>query len=101
MPVINGLTDLSHPTQVIGDMLTIMEHKGPQRPETGIIGDGNNVAHELLYGGAKVGMDVVIASPGGYEPDPAVLKQAQQDAEQSGAKLWVINDPAGPLKMLM
>ncbi|MGI6468508.1 MAG: ornithine carbamoyltransferase [Syntrophomonadaceae bacterium] len=99
VPVINGLTDLSHPTQVIGDMLTIMEHKGRLKGlKLAFIGDGNNVAHELLYGGAKVGMDVVIASPGGYEPDPAVLKQAQQDAEQSGAKLWVINDPAEAAK---
>jgi len=95
IPVINGLTDLSHPTQVIGDMLTIMEHKGRLKGlKLAFIGDGNNVAHELLYGGAKVGMDVVIASPSGYEPDALVFKQAQEDAEQSGAKLWVVTDPA-------
>jgi len=95
IPVINGLTDLSHPTQVIGDMLTIMEHKGRLKGlKLAFIGDGNNVALELLYGGAKVGMDVVIASPSGYEPDALVFKQAQEDAEQSGAKLWVVTDPA-------
>lgn len=95
VPVINGLTDLLHPTQVIGDMMTILEHKGGLKGlKLAFIGDGNNVAHELLYGGAKVGMDIVIASPGGYEPDPVVFKQAREDAEQSGARLWVVNDPA-------
>lgn len=95
VPVINGLTDLLHPTQVIGDMQTILEHKGKlQGLKLAFIGDGNNVAHEVLYGGAKVGMDVVIATPAGYEPDAVVLAQAQQDAKETGAKLWVVNDPA-------
>jgi ornithine carbamoyltransferase len=99
VPVINGLTDLLHPTQVIGDMQTILEHKGQLKGlKLAFIGDGNNVAHELLYGGAKMGMDVVIASPGGYEPDAVVLKQAQEDARESGATLWVVGDPAEAAK---
>lgn len=94
IPIINGLTDLLHPTQVIGDMMTIQEHKGGLKGlKLAFIGDGNNVAHSLLFGGAKVGMDVVIASPQGFGPNPEVLKLAQQDALASGAKLWVVEDP--------
>jgi len=95
IPVINGLTDLLHPTQVIGDLMTIKEHKGRLKGlKLAFVGDGNNVAHSLLFGGAKVGMDVVIASPPGFEPNPQVLSLAQEDAQATGAKLWVVNDPA-------
>lgn len=94
IPIINGLTDLLHPTQIIGDMMTIIEHKGALiGTKLAYVGDGNNVAHSLLNGGAKTGMDVVIACPPGFEPDPAVLSQAQADAQSTGAKLWVVNDP--------
>lgn len=95
IPVINGLTDLLHPTQVIGDMITIKEHKGRlQGLKLAFIGDGNNVAHSLLFGGAKVGMEVVIATPPGFEPDSQIVSLAQEDAQATGAKLWVVNDPA-------
>jgi ornithine carbamoyltransferase len=91
VPVINGLTDLLHPTQVIGDMLTILEHKGGLRGlKLAFIGDGNNVANSLLFGGAKVGMDVTIACPGGFEPDQEILKLARKDALETGAKLEVV-----------
>lgn len=94
VPVINGLTDLLHPTQVIGDMMTIMEHKGGLKGiKCVFVGDGNNVAHSLLFGGAKTGMDVVIASPGGFEPNLDILELAQADARESGAKLSVMADP--------
>ncbi len=94
VPIINGLTDLLHPTQVIGDMMTIIENKGSlQGIKLAFIGDGNNVAHSLLYGGAKTGMDVVVACPQGFEPDAGVLRQAQADAQATGAKLWVVEDP--------
>jgi ornithine carbamoyltransferase len=94
VPVINGLTDLLHPTQVIGDLMTIKEHKGSlQGLKLAFIGDGNNVAHELLYGGAKVGMDVTIACPSGFEPDAQVLALARQDAQASGVKLNVVESP--------
>lgn len=94
VPIINGLTDLLHPTQIIGDMMTIIENKGALKGiKLAYIGDGNNVAHSLLNGGAKTGMDVVIACPRGFEPDAQVLKQAQEDAQATGAKLWVVEDP--------
>lgn len=94
IPIINGLTDLLHPTQVIGDMMTIQEHKGALKGlKLAFIGDGNNVAHSLLFGGAKVGMDVVIATPPGFEPDAQILKMAQQDAQATGARLWTVEDP--------
>ena len=95
IPIINGLTDLLHPTHVIGDLMTIQEHKGRlQGLKLAFIGDGNNVVHSLLFGGAKVGMDVVVATPPGFEPDPHILSLAQQDAQATGAKLWIVNDPA-------
>ncbi len=94
VPVINGLTDLLHPTQIIGDLMTIQEHKGELKGlKLAFVGDGNNVANSLLNGGARVGMDVVIASPSGFEPDKEVLARAQADAVQTGAKLWVVQDP--------
>ncbi|MDD4626983.1 MAG: ornithine carbamoyltransferase, partial [Syntrophomonas sp.] len=94
VPVINGLTDLLHPTQVIGDLMTIKEDKGSlQGLKCAFIGDGNNVAHSLLFGGAKVGMDVAIASPSGFEADAAILEMAREDAQESGARLQVLSDP--------
>lgn len=94
IPIINGLTDLLHPTQVIGDMMTIIENKGALKGlKLAFVGDGNNVAHCLMYGGAKTGMDVVIACPKGFEPDAVVLKQAQEDAKATGARIWVVEDP--------
>lgn len=99
VPVINGLTDLLHPTQVIGDLLTILEHKGHLKGlKMVFVGDGNNVAHELLFGGAKVGMDVVIASPGGFEPDKEILAMAREDARERGARLQVMQDPLDAIK---
>ncbi len=93
VPVINGLTDLLHPTQVIGDLLTIKEKKGRLAGlKLAYLGDGNNVAHCLLYGGAKVGMNVVIASPSGFEPDQDVLAKASKDAQATGARLEVTAD---------
>lgn len=94
IPVINGLTDWLHPCQVMGDFFTVLEKK--QRLaglKLAFIGDGNNVAHSLLIGGAKVGMDVTIACPVGYEPDPEVLKIAGQDAKATGSRLIIVHDP--------
>lgn len=94
VPVINGLTDLLHPTQVLGDLMTIKEHKGTLKGlKLAYIGDGNNVAHSLLFGGAKVGMDVVIAAPQGFGPDARILEMARQDAQSSGAVLSVVEEP--------
>jgi len=99
IPVINGLTDLLHPTQVIGDLMTAQEHKGRlQGLKLVFIGDGNNVAHELLYGCAKVGMNMTIACPPGFEPDAQVLAMARQDAQLSGARLEVVENPWEAIK---
>lgn len=94
VPVINGLTDLLHPTQVIGDLMTIQEHKGNLKGlKLAFVGDGNNVAHELMFGGAKMGMSVTIACPPGFEPDPEVLNMARQDAAATGALVEVVVSP--------
>lgn len=99
IPVINGLTDLLHPTQVIGDLMTIKEHKGELKGlKCAYIGDGNNMAHSLLFGGAKVGMDVVVAAPEGYEPNEKIMQLALEDAKETGAKLWVVKDPVEAVK---
>lgn len=98
IPVINGLSDLFHPTQVLADLLTIQEHK--QRLEglkLGFIGDGNNMAHSLMFA-AKLGMHIVIASPSGYQPDPAILAQAQADAQRGGGLIEIVEDPMAAAK---
>lgn len=94
IPVINGLTDLLHPTQALADLLTIREKKNRLAGITlAYVGDGNNMLHSLLFAGAKTGMHVVAACPEGYQPDPSILIQARQDAEGSGARLAVVHDP--------
>ncbi len=94
VPVINGLSDLTHPCQALGDLLTIQEKKQQlQGLKLAFIGDGNNVANSLLYAGAKVGMHVSVASPPGFELQDDVLTQAREDAAVTGAELHVTNDP--------
>lgn len=94
IPVINGLTDLTHPCQILADLMTIEEHKGQLAGlKLAYVGDGNNIAHSLMYGCAKVGMHVSIASPEGYAPNPKVVELAQQDAKASGCTLEVVQDP--------
>ena len=95
IPVINGLTDLLHPCQALTDLLTIEERLGSLKGRKLVyVGDGNNMAHSLMYACAKVGMDMVCASPKGYQPDPKVLKQAREDAVQTGCKISVEEDIA-------
>ena len=94
VPVINGLTDLLHPTQVVGDMMTIMEHKRClEGIKLAFVGDGNNVAHSLLFGGAKMGMHVSIASPQEFKVNPYIYELALEDAKASGAQLKLLADP--------
>jgi len=80
IPIINGLTDLSHPCQVLADLMTIREFKGSfDGLKMCYIGDGNNMANSLIVGGLKVGMQVSVACPEGYRPDPMVMDFAQKD----------------------
>jgi ornithine carbamoyltransferase len=93
IPVINALTDLEHPCQILADLLTIQEKFGALEGLTlTYLGDGNNVAHSLLIGCALVGMNVHIAGPAGYAPDPGVVAQAQQLMQGKG-KVLVTTDP--------
>lgn len=94
VPVINGLTDELHPCQVLADLLTLQEEFGELRGrKLAYIGDGNNMAHSLLFGAAKVGMDIAIAGPEGYECAPAYLELAQQDAAAAGTSIQITTDP--------
>lgn len=94
VPVINGLTDLHHPCQTLGDLLTIREHKGKFRGlKLAWVGDGNNVCNSLLLGCTLVGMNISAVCPHGYEPDANVMTQAKKNAEKSGAKLELLTDP--------
>ena len=80
VPVINGLTDFAHPCQVLADLMTIREHKARlEGLKLCFIGDGNNMANSLIVGGLKVGMEVSVACPEGYDPHPDVLAFAQSD----------------------
>lgn len=99
IPIINGLTDLLHPCQVLADLMTIQEHKGRLAGlKLAYIGDGNNMAHSLMYGGAKMGLQVVIASPQGYKPDSAVVARAKEDAKANGGSVEVVDDPLEAVK---
>ena len=94
VPVINGLTDLTHPCQILADFLTVKEHKGTLKGlKLAYVGDGNNIVHSLLYGCAKVGMHISVATPEGYEPNATVVKLAQQDAHETGAQIKILTDP--------
>ena len=94
IPVINALSDYEHPCQCLADLLTIRERKGDLRGQTlAYIGDGNNVAHSLLLGGAKTGMHVRVATPTGFEPIPQVIDRARAIARETGGSAEVTNDP--------
>ncbi|WP_196594440.1 ornithine carbamoyltransferase [Pectinatus sottacetonis] len=94
IPVINALTDLLHPCQALTDLLTIKEHKGQNLKglKMTYIGDGNNMAHSLMYACAKTGINFVAATPKNYEPDTDVLVNAKADAAETGATITVTND---------
>ncbi|MDO9044626.1 MAG: ornithine carbamoyltransferase [Methanobacteriaceae archaeon] len=92
VPVINGLTDLEHPCQVLADMQTIKEHKGSFEGKLVFVGDGNNVCNSLLLISAILGMNMTVACPEGYEPDAEIFEKAQGLAKESGAVLEIIYD---------
>ena len=92
VPVINGLSDLLHPCQCLADLETILEKKQEFKGrKLAFVGDGNNVCHSLMFGSAKVGMDMTVVCPKGYEPDKQIEKLALED----GLKLEITNDPKG------
>ncbi|MBP1992662.1 ornithine carbamoyltransferase [Paenibacillus eucommiae] len=94
VPVINGLTDLSHPCQALADYQTILEKKGKLKGlKIAYIGDGNNMTHSLMMGACKFGMEFATASPEGYAPDPDMIQMSQEIADQTGGKLLVCTDP--------
>ena len=90
VPVINGLTDLLHPCQILADLLTIRQHLGGiDGRKIAWIGDGNNMANSWINAAYRLGFDLTLACPEGYEPDKAILARAQ-----SAAKVRVVRDPA-------
>lgn len=90
VPVINGLTDLSHPCQVMTDYFTAWEKFGNLKGrKIAYIGDGNNMAHSLMFGAPKVGMHIAIATPKGYAPDVSVVAAAEEDARSAGTRLLI------------
>ena len=92
VPVINGLTDLLHPCQALTDYFTMSERFGSLKGlKLAYVGDGNNMAHSLMYGGPKCGVDVAVATPRGYEPDAGVTANAKADAAAAGTKMLVTN----------
>lgn len=100
IPIINGLTDFSHPCQAMADYLTILEVKGKLDNSINLtyVGDGNNVAHSLMFAGARLGVNVTISTPKGYEPNLAAWQLATEDAKATGAKLQLIYDPMEAVK---
>ncbi|MBM4340348.1 MAG: ornithine carbamoyltransferase [Deltaproteobacteria bacterium] len=99
VPVINGLSDFSHPCQGLADLFTVYEKKGRlEGLKLAYIGDGNNVAHSLIEGGSKMGMNIILACPKGYEPDSKVVAQGKRDARKSGSDVKVTNDPKQAVK---
>lgn len=104
VPVINALSDYCHPCQGLADLFTIYEKRLFSRPvraggqtfkdlKITYIGDGNNVAHSLIFGVAKVGGHLIVATPPDYEPNDEVVRQAKQDADSTGGSIEVITDP--------
>ncbi|XP_063070659.1 ornithine transcarbamylase, mitochondrial [Engraulis encrasicolus] len=94
VPIINGLSDLYHPIQILADLLTLQEHYGSLSGLTvSWIGDGNNVLHSLMMSLAKLGVNLRVATPKGYEPDSGVLTEAQRLSKKYGTELFMTSDP--------
>jgi len=95
IPVINALSDYSHPCQALADFLTLREVHGDLRKvKLCYVGDGNNVCHSLLFAAAKCGASITVACPEGYEPSKQVVELAHQDAKATSATLRIVKDPS-------
>lgn len=98
VPVINGLTDTYHPVQLLADYMTIIEHKKEKDLIVAYVGDGNNIANSWLMLAAKLGFELRVASPRGYECDPLVIDSAMRLAQTSNAKIRFFHDPKEAVK---
>jgi len=99
VPVINGLSDKWHPCQILADLLTIREKLGGfEERKLAWVGDGNNVCNTLLIGCAKVGMDMVVASPRGYWPLKEALEEARKEAQVNGCEIKIVEEPIEAVK---
>ena len=93
VPVINGLSDLEHPCQVVSDLFTVYETRGALEGLITYIGDGNNVCNSLLLGCAMTGLSLRVSTPGGYEPRRDILDSAVRISKKTGASIEVVGDP--------
>jgi len=94
IPIINGLSDYSHPCQAMADFLTMMEVKGDVRGlKVAYVGDGNNVCHSLMFAGVQLGVGVWAATPCGYEPDAAAIQWTREHGQQTGGTFTLTHDP--------
>ncbi|MBS1127259.1 MAG: ornithine carbamoyltransferase [Nitrospirae bacterium] len=99
VPVVNGLSDFTHPCQGLADLFTIYEKKGRLSGlRLAYVGDGNNVAHSLLYGCSKVGMNITLACPKEFEPDREVVSKAKEEGKRNGCEVRVTRDPKEAVK---
>lgn len=95
VPVVNALSDLEHPTQIVSDLFTIGEVKGNLRGlKLAYIGDGNNVCNSLLLGAALEGINIIVACPAGYEPNAAILKDAREKCKLTGGSIEIVRNPS-------
>ena len=94
VPIINGLSDFSHPCQALADLFTIKEKlKKIKNITLAYVGDGNNVCNSLLFAAAKTGMNINVATPKGYAPGQEIIKQAQTFAKETGSRILILEDP--------
>ncbi|MCX7822092.1 MAG: ornithine carbamoyltransferase [Syntrophobacterales bacterium] len=93
IPVINGLTDLHHPCQVLGDLLTVWERKGSFNFPIAWVGDGNNVCHSWIEAAARLGLTLRIAAPEGFEPNPNIIAKARSEKEGGHGSIELFRDP--------
>jgi ornithine carbamoyltransferase len=99
IPVINGLTDLLHPCQALTDYFTILEKFGTLKNlKFAYVGDGNNTCHSLIDGAAKLGAELWIATPEGFEPNHRIVSEAEKFARQNGARIEIVHDPEEAVK---